>query len=182
MTMRRLLLGLAAVLACAAVAGTAGAAGASARASRATASRAHVAASSPDVDCTLDLRQRPHFSTTGRRRGTSEVVWKVTVKCLWGKFVGNHFVSSGVRAVVPFIHVRMALYRNGGQVGQSSADKPGVSYLTEPVAGPCTAGAIYQGWGKAVAVLPPGVRDKRTGTQFAINQGWGYHQRIIRCS
>jgi hypothetical protein len=144
--------------------------------------RAHAATRSPDVDCTLDLRQRPHYSTTGAHRGSSEVVWKVTVKCLWGRFVGNRFVSSGVRAVVPFMHVRMALYRNGKQVGHSSVDKPGVSYLTVPVAGPCTARAIYPGWGKAVAVLPPRVRDRRTGTQFAINQGWGNQRRISRCA
>jgi hypothetical protein len=169
------------VLACAAVA-TATATGAPAHVTRAAPPRAHAASRYPDVDCTLDLRQRPHFSTTGRRHGTSEVVWKVAVKCLWGKFAGGHFVSSGVPAVVPFMHVRMALYRNGGQVGQSSVDKPAVSHLTVPVAALCTAGAIYQGWGKAVAVLPPGVRDKRTGTQFAINQGWGNQRRITRCA
>lgn len=104
------------------------------------------------------------------------------VSCFWGKIVAGKFVSSGVRATVPFIHVRMALYRNGKQVGHASRDKPTVSYLTVAVAGPCTAGAIYQGWGKAVAVLPPGVRDYRTGTQFAINQGWGFHRRVPTCS
>jgi hypothetical protein len=66
------------------------------------------------------------------------VTWKVTVKCYWGKIVRGKFISSGVPAVVAFMHVRMALYRNGTQVGQSSRDKPAVSYLTVPVAGGCT--------------------------------------------
>ncbi len=76
---------------------------------------ARAAAGTPDIGCTLDLRQRPHFSKTGRRRGVSEVTWKVTVKCYWGKIVRGKFISSGVPAVVAFMHVRMALYRNGTQ-------------------------------------------------------------------
>ncbi len=143
---------------------------------------ASAASKYPDIGCTLDLRQHPHFSTTGRKQRKSEVVWKVTVSCYWGKIVDGHFVSSGVRATVPFMHVRLALYRNHKQVGQQSEDRGSVSYLTVPVAGPCTAGAIYQGWGKAVAVLPPGVTDYHNGTRFSINQGWGNERRITECS
>lgn len=153
------------------------------RAARAPASStAQAAARNPDIGCTLDLRQRPHLSATGRRAGKSEVTWKVTVACHWGRIVGGEFVSSGVRAAVELIHVRMALYRNGKQVGQAAVDKPVASYLRVAVAGPCTARAIYQGWAKGVAVLPPGVRDYRNGTSFSINQGWGHHRRVARCS
>lgn len=152
------------------------------RSSLAGLSTARGASRNPDVGCTLDVRQHPHFSETGRRHGKSEVTWKVAVTCYWGKIVSGKFVSSGVRATVPFIHIRLALYRNGEQVGQGSKDRPAVSYLTGAVAGPCTAGAIYQGWGKGFAVLPPGVTDYRNGTQFSINQGWGDQRRIRRCS
>lgn len=143
--------------------------------------RARAAASTPDTRCLLELGQRPHLSTTGRRRGKSEAVWKVTVKCQYGKIVAGKFVSSGVPAVMPFLHVRLALYRNSKQVGSKVVDKPGVSRLTVPVAGPCTAGAIYQGWGKSFAALPPGTRDYYTGAQFSVVQGWGNLRRIRRC-
>lgn len=136
----------------------------------------------PDVGCTLDLTQRPHVSTTARRKGRSEVAWKVTVSCFYGKIVAGRFVSSGVRAVVEFIHIRLALYRNGQGVGLGTRDKPAVSTLTATAAGPCTVGALYQGWGKGLAVLPPGVRDVHNGTRFSIAQGWGDQRRIRRCA
>ena len=143
---------------------------------------ASAASKYPDIGCTLDLGQHPHFSTSGRKQGKAEVVWKVTVSCYWGKIVAGEFVSGGVRAVVPFMHVRMALYRNQQEVARQSEDKPSISRLTVPVAAACTAGAIYRGWGRPWRSCPPGVRDYRNGTQFSINQGWGSERRIAKCS